>query len=126
MAENRKVSFPFPVSVREKKRAAEMISALLRLNEILDELDLKQYPLSDRELGLLQDNITDQVLFRLNSGRRYPETIIKRLKRDQIILLEANRLLDEGVKTRELANRIKRRLKLSLSTRQIRRIYRGK
>jgi len=44
---------------KKKKLSEELKSALMRLNDILNELDLKQYPLSDRELGLLQDYITD-------------------------------------------------------------------
>ncbi len=104
----------------------EQKSALLRLNDILDELDLKQYPLTDKQLEFLQEYLDDLVKFRINSGRRKPETIHKKLKRDQKILREAIQLLDECVKPHELANKIKRRLRLSLSMRQIRRVYRRK
>ena len=104
----------------------EQKSALLRLNDFLDEVSLKQFPLTLRELDLCQQYIYAAIRFRTKSGRRHPETIIKRLNRDIKIIREANQLLDEDVNTRELANKIKKRLKLSLSLRQIRRIYRGK
>lgn len=74
----------------------------------------------------LQKLDKDFIEFRVNSGKRDPETIIKKLKRDQKILRTAWQLLDEDVAPRDLTNKIKRRLRLSIGMTQIRRIYRGK
>ena len=117
----------------KKKKLSALESAFERLNDNLDEADLEQlpFPPTVRELELLQEYIDDNILsgmkkFRINSGRRKPETTYKRLKRDQKIILEAIQLLDDDVKPHAIANKIKKRLKLPLLVRHIRRIYSGK
>ncbi len=44
---------------KKKKLSEELKSALKRLNDNLDELDLNAYPLTERQLKLVQEYLTD-------------------------------------------------------------------